>query len=157
MEFVRLQDHTELGPSKSTGQRVRSERLQSEYFVSTGRRTSPALHHLPHRPRSSSESSLSFSICWIVMLVYGEHFHELHVKMGFIVRPDKVVFMALAWFSKLKLERSSRKRGHARAHPSSTRVGLPMDLHHLRPSEAPTCRTALLPSVEAFQRLQLAS
>lgn len=32
VEFIRLQDHPELGPGESLGQRVRSERLQSEYF-----------------------------------------------------------------------------------------------------------------------------
>lgn len=32
VELVRLQDHPELGPGESLGQRVRSERLQSEYF-----------------------------------------------------------------------------------------------------------------------------
>lgn len=115
-------------------------------------------------PWSCSESSLSFSICWILMLVYREYFHKYHVKMGFIVRSDKVVFMALSWFSKLKLEHSSRKGGHARAEGACSagcspqqhpRGSLPMDLHHLCPSEAPTCRTALLPSVETFQRLQL--
>lgn len=31
VEFIRLQDHPELGPGQSLGQRVRSERLQSEY------------------------------------------------------------------------------------------------------------------------------
>lgn len=32
VEFIRLQDHPELGPGESLGQRVRSEGLQSEYF-----------------------------------------------------------------------------------------------------------------------------
>lgn len=35
VEFIRLQDHPELGPGESLGQRVRSEGLQSEYFHGT--------------------------------------------------------------------------------------------------------------------------